>query len=120
MGLVQPRTKVPVLRGIFAARAVLTVLLSTCLLFFEGFAVAADARLDRSADHVHVSAGRAGDSILILLRIDPGYHVNANPASEEYLIPTSIAFEHVAPKRIEYPPPVLFKPAFSDETIKVY
>lgn len=69
---------------------------------------------------MHVSARRAGDSILGLLRVDPGYHVNANPASNEYLIPTSIAFEDIAPERVAYPPALRFKPAFSDEPIDVY
>ena len=71
-------------------------------------------------DHVHVTARRAGDGVLITLRIDPGYHVNANPASNEDLIPTSIAFEEATPERIAYPPALLFKPAFTEEPIKVY
>jgi hypothetical protein len=74
----------------------------------------------RTEDHVHVTVRRAGDTTLITLRIDPGYHVNANPASNEYLIPTSIAFEGVTPSRVAYPPTIPFKPAFADEPIDVY
>jgi hypothetical protein len=75
-----------------------------------------------TAAHVHVTASRPGhgDTILITLRIDPGYHVNANPASEDYLIPTSVAFTGAEPQRLRYPPSVRFKPAFSGAPIDVY
>jgi hypothetical protein len=96
------------------------------LLFLSGYGVAfADNSIMvsgslRTGDHVHVNARRAGDALLITMHIDSGYHINANPASEEYLIPTSIAFDGVAPERIVYPPATRFKPAFADEPIDVY
>jgi len=71
-------------------------------------------------DHVHVTARRAGDDLLITLQIDPGYHINANPASDDYLIPTGVAFAGSVPERIVYPPAKSFKPAFADEPIDVY
>lgn len=74
----------------------------------------------RTADHIDVRARRAGNGILVTLRIDEGYHVNANPASNEYLIATGIAFEGIAPERIAYPPAIRFKPAFADDPIEVY
>jgi hypothetical protein len=74
----------------------------------------------RTEDHVHVTARRAGDALLITLRIDPGYHINANPASDDYLIPTSVAFAGLVPERIVYPPATPFKPAFADEPINIY
>ena len=74
----------------------------------------------RTEDHVHVTARRAGDTLLITLRIDPGYHVNANPASDDYLIATSVAFAGAVPDRIVYPPAMRFKPAFADKPIEVY
>ena len=52
----------------------------------------------RTEDHVHVTARRAGDDLLITLRIDPGYHINANPASDDYLIPTGVAFAGFVPE----------------------
>jgi hypothetical protein len=77
-----------------------------------------------TADHVHVTGVRRSaldrHTLLITLRIDPGYHVNANPPSTENLIPTSIAFAGVVPERIAYPPPIAFKPRFSDDTLDVY
>ena len=84
-------------------------------------AVPADAAGSlRTADHIQVTAGRAGTTVLITLRIDPGYHVNANPPTYEALIPTTLAFPDVAPQQVLYPPAVLFKPAFADDPIKVY
>ena len=73
-----------------------------------------------TAAHIQVSARRAGGSIFVSLRIEPGYHINANPASNDYLIPTTIAFRAVAPAQITYPPAILFKPAFSEAPINVY
>ena len=74
----------------------------------------------RTEDHVHVTGRRAGGALLITLGIDPGYHLNANPASNKYLIPTTIVFDGVAPERIAYPSGISFKPAFADEPIDVY
>ena len=74
----------------------------------------------RSADHLKVHARRARNGILVTLRIDEGYHINANPASAEYLVATSIAFEGVAPERIAYPPAINLEPAFADRPIEVY
>ena len=74
----------------------------------------------RTEDHVHATARRAGDALLITLRIDPGYHINANPASDDYLIPTTVVFAGSVPERIVYPPATPFKPAFADAPINVY
>src|SRR6516225_8133515 len=74
----------------------------------------------RTEDHIHVSARRAGDALLITLHIDPGYHINANPASDDYLIATSVAFAGPVPERIVYPSGIPFKPAFADKPIEVY
>ena len=57
---------------------------------------------------------------LITVRVDPGYHVNANPASSEYFIPTSVAFGDLKPTRVIYPPPIRFKPRFVEDAIDVY
>lgn len=81
-------------------------------------------RLADTADHVHVigvsRCDTEEDTLLIKLRIDAGYHINANPASFDYLVPTSVTFVGENPVRIEYPPPVFFKPRFADEAIAVY
>ena len=80
--------------------------------------------LGGTADHVHVikaeRLGPGGETLLITVRVDPGYHVNANPASSEYFIPTSVAFGDLKPARVVYPPPIRFKPRFVEDTIDVY
>ncbi|MHB1238974.1 MAG: DUF255 domain-containing protein [Gammaproteobacteria bacterium] len=77
-----------------------------------------------SADHVHASATAgitAGqDEITVTLRIDPGYHVNANPASFDYLVPTAVRFDGLTPSRVVYPNPVRITPAFATEGLNVY
>ena len=62
-------------------------------------------RVPNTADHVHATAAISAekDEIEITLKIDQGYHVNANPASLDYLIPTSVSFEHLSPIAVRYP-----------------
>lgn len=80
-------------------------------------------RLD-SADHVAIDTafrrldGR--DEIVVALRIAPGFHINANPASYDYLIPTAIRFAGLEPTHIRYPPGRLFRPAFAIDGLMVY
>lgn len=76
-----------------------------------------------SADHVHVVRvvrDNAAGVLSVSLRIDTGYHVNANPASSPYLIPTKLEFANVVPVSVTYPPGFLFKAKFADEAISVY
>lgn len=82
----------------------------------------AGPRLLDSSDHVHViGVMQSGpDAVVITLRIDPGFHINANPASEPYLIPTTLSFAGVRPLQIRYPRAVQFKPTFADGPIEVY
>jgi hypothetical protein len=113
------------MRGAAFCRRLLVVLLFLSACAFDTPRVFADTSNEapgssRTEDHVHVTARRAGESLLITLRIDPGYHVNANPASDDYLIATSVAFAGAVPERIVYPPGIPFKPAFADKPIEVY
>jgi len=75
-------------------------------------------------DHVRiVSVARdAGDQdkITVTLVIDPGYHINANPASYKSLIPTTLTFDGYELKRVIYPKPYRFKLKFTDEALDVY
>jgi hypothetical protein len=84
---------------------------------------APEAALD-SAAHVKASAKGAflgdHDEILVTLTIDPTYHVNANPASVDYLIPTVVTVPNAPDAKITYPPGQIFKPRFSPEGIAVY
>ena len=113
------------MRGAALCRRMLLILLLLSACGFNTPRVFADTSTEvpgssRTEDHVHVTARRAGDTLLITLRIDPGYHVNANPASDDYLIATSGAFAGAVPERIVYPPGIPFKPAFADDPIDVY
>jgi uncharacterized protein len=78
----------------------------------------------QTADHVRVSAEarqrRDADAIVVTLAIDQGYHINANPASYDYLVPTTVRFEQISALQIKYPTPIPFKPTFADQPLNVY
>jgi uncharacterized protein YyaL (SSP411 family) len=82
-----------------------------------------EAALD-SAAHVKATAQGAShtdhDEILVTLTIDSGYHLNANPASIDYLIPTVVTVPSAPDAKIDYPVGHVFKPKFSPEGISVY
>ena len=78
--------------------------------------------MPRSQDHVGVRALRGADatSFRVVVSIDEGWHVNANPASNRFLIPTGVELPDDAAARITYPEGHAFAPAFADEPIQVY
>jgi hypothetical protein len=64
-----------------------------------------------------------GGSIDVPIRIDEGYHVNANPASFPYLIATEVTAEKVEGIEVGkpvYPPAVKRKFQFNDQPLAVY
>ena len=67
-----------------------------------------------------VKTGTDRDEIVVTLQIEDGYHVNANPASYDYLIATSVAFDGLTPTLLRYPEATLFKPSFAPAGLKVY
>ncbi|MDA8233095.1 MAG: protein-disulfide reductase DsbD family protein [Magnetospirillum sp.] len=82
-------------------------------------------RFQGTADHVHIlTVGRLdtikGDEIVVTLNIDHGYHINANPASFDYLIPTRLNFSGLEPISIAYPRPTHFQPKFADMPLDVF
>lgn len=82
-----------------------------------------DHRFADSGDYVHILGLKrvtGEDKVVVTLRIDRGFHINANPASQPYLIPTTLSFIDAAPFKIIYPPSIRFKPVFSDEPLDVY
>ena len=64
--------------------------------------------------------GAEQDEVVVTLRIVDGYHVNANPATYDYLIATSVGFDGITPTQVRYPVAILFKPAFAPAGLKVY
>ena len=83
-----------------------------------------DQPASETARHVRASAtSRSSGShreIVITLDIESGYHINANPASFDFLIPTSVTFGDVHPIEVRYPAPTSFKPSFAPDTLNVY
>jgi len=54
------------------------------------------------------------------LEIRDGWHVNANPASDERLIPTRVEGRRAELREVSYPSPVRLEAAFANESIEVY
>ena len=57
------------------------------------------------------------------LKVDDGWHINANPASFDFLIPTTLEVNSDLPVEvlgIDYPPSTQFKSAFVEQSISVY
>lgn len=75
-----------------------------------------------SSDFVHIVgiAQTDQDKLIVTLRIDDGFHINANPASLPYLIPTTLNITGATPLSVLYPRSRRFKPKFSDGAIDVY
>lgn len=73
-----------------------------------------------SRDHVELSAQVVEGVIEVRLAIDPGFHINANPASEDYLVPTRVSAVDGKIGAIDYPPGRPFRAGFASEAIDVY
>jgi uncharacterized protein YyaL (SSP411 family) len=85
---------------------------------FERSAEAATAKLDHEAEklvrpHLEIEGG----TFRLVLEIAPGWHLQANPASEPYLVPTEVQ----GPVRnVRYPAGERFESRYSQEAIAVY
>ena len=69
-----------------------------------------------------ITGGNNGEA-LVMLTIEPGYHVNANPATYPYLIATEVTagkVEGVEVGKAVYPPAKKQKFEFADEPLAVY
>ncbi|HKP73350.1 MAG TPA: protein-disulfide reductase DsbD domain-containing protein [Pyrinomonadaceae bacterium] len=81
-----------------------------------------EGMVSASAEKVALSAGGKAQGA-VRLSIAGGYHVNANPAAEEFLIPTTL---EVAPEpgitvsKIVYPKPLTKKFSFNKDPLAVY
>jgi uncharacterized protein YyaL (SSP411 family) len=79
--------------------------------------------LPRSEDHVSVQMKQVTTDPPVWaarLEIDEGWHVNANPASLPFLIPTSVEFEGSDVEEITYPQGKRFHPDFAPSALLVY
>ena len=81
------------------------------------------ASLD-SAAYVHARAYQVelqeASELTLTVKIDPGYHINANPASETFLIATELIVAGQADIEVEYPQSQSFKAEFAPQGIAVY
>ncbi len=71
---------------------------------------------------VEIKTGGSGE-VRVRLTIQSGYHVNANPPTFSYLIPTQLAItpaEGLSAGAISYPPPINAKFSFSEKPLAVY
>lgn len=69
-----------------------------------------------------LAKGASGDAV-VQLKVQDGYHVNANPASFSYLIATKLDVtpaSGVSLDLVTYPDPVTRTFSFADEPLKVY
>jgi uncharacterized protein YyaL (SSP411 family) len=74
-----------------------------------------------SSDRVQVkwqAGGLASDRLQ--LQVAPGFHINANPASEPNLIATTVLVGGQPLPGVRYPPPQQFRPAFAPQGIAVW
>lgn len=71
---------------------------------------------------VEIVAGASTDAV-VHLKIDQGYHINANPATYPYLIATQLdvpKVDGISAAGIKYPPPLNKKFSFADGPLAVY
>jgi DsbC/DsbD-like thiol-disulfide interchange protein len=81
-----------------------------------------DGIVTASAERVELSAGKTAD-VSVRLSIASGYHVNANPATEKFLIPTSLSVKPdagITVGKIAYPQPLKKKFPFAEVPLAVY
>jgi thiol:disulfide interchange protein DsbD len=83
---------------------------------------AAESLIRVSAAPVKVPAG--GNAVATFeLTVEPGWHVNANPPSPDYMIPTEVAIEPaggISAGKAEYPSPSPLAVGFEKEPILTY
>ena len=75
-----------------------------------------------TAEPMEVAAGQRNEAV-VKLNIQSGYHINANPASFEYLKATEVDLPdtpEVSVEYIYYPNPQVKKFSFSDQALRVY
>ncbi len=80
--------------------------------------------LPDSADYIHVrarlKARKTGADLIVTITADPGYHINANPASATSLIPTQLTLPGHPDLKVDYPAAQRFKAPFAPQGIAVY
>ena len=84
--------------------------------------VASETVVTVEAPSVEINAG-ASTETSVRLKVDHGYHINANPASFPYLIATELNVpkaDGISAAKVSYPQPLIKKFSFSEEPLAVY
>ena len=84
--------------------------------------VASETVVTVEAPPVEINAG-ASTETSVRLKVDHGYHINANPASFSYLIATELNVpqaDGISAAKVSYPQPLTRKFSFSEEPLAVY
>ena len=84
--------------------------------------VASETVVTVEAPPVEINAGASAETT-VRLKIDHGYHINANPASFSYLIATELNVpkaDGISAAKVSYPEPLTRKFSFSEEPLAVY
>ncbi|MEK7737261.1 MAG: thioredoxin domain-containing protein [Pseudomonadota bacterium] len=80
--------------------------------------------MPNTADHVHARghwvSSQAGATLVLTIKVDDGFHINANPASDPYLIATQLLLEGHPDVNVKYPAAQSFKARFAPNGIDVY
>ena len=82
-----------------------------------------DTAIVESSDFVTVRIVRDESSpeyVVLELKIDRGFHINANPSTNPYLIPTEVKHTSSQIVAVSYPQAEEFKSDFSEEVLDVY
>ena len=76
--------------------------------------------------HLHLEGGHLDEErdgwrpFRLTVSVEPGWHLQANPASAEYLVPTTLRAEGAEVREIRYPPGTQLASSFAHEPIAVY
>lgn len=84
--------------------------------------VASETVVTVEAPSVEINTG-ASTETSVRLKVDHGYHINANPASFPYLIATELNVpkaDGISAAKVSYPQPLIKKFSFSEEPLAVY
>lgn len=77
-----------------------------------------------TADHVHArghwTSSDAGATLALTIKVDEGFHINANPASDRYLVATQLLLDGYPEVKVDYPQAQSFKAPFAPDGIDVY
>src|SRR5439155_22470304 len=83
---------------------------------------AAETLVHATAEPVSIAAGGHAEAI-VHVRVAPGWHVNGNPPSPDYMIATEVIVtpaSGVRGGRPVYPAPLKLKVGFEDNPVAVY